>query len=506
VDQDAALAMLDEVRGLLATNEVASARRMIWRCVQDLHEAFPVPITGEAKLARPIVRNAAEAARLCDDALALFRDVPADAMCRVQQLLYVIAELDGGERASHEVRDDRRRRTAFESVASGGYEMLRLPVRVVHPAMLHLAAQVLEVDIEQARHLLSDDAAGRELRGPRALASRLGAQLLVDAIPVIPIEDRPPLFFMARDRYSNPTRIEDPLTDIYERLRAKTEHHAGYVQMDAPQRVLDIDACTVQLLVFRYADVARRPLDIAMLDGWGLIVPSNRELFHTTAATDGAETMSLLWLGDDQIIVGRNGHAFIHGDNGVVRTFEIGNVGLQACDDAGRYIVVSNSSFEGFGCYDLDSGGWLKDMPPHIEPVMFLRQEDQDMNEEQFLIHNGRMQVCPLDRDVAVLAFSRGNRAALVFESDRYSIRSTETCFELVAPRCFPPAEALGEGAAAIAEVDGRWRFVLPSGTVADVDGTITQIEEPFEAASFSPDGRRLAVLRDGAIHKVDLP
>ena len=62
-----------------------------------------------------LVRLRAELARLCERALATFLVEPNEALGRVKQLLYLAADLQGGERAPHETRDDRGRRRAFSS-------------------------------------------------------------------------------------------------------------------------------------------------------------------------------------------------------------------------------------------------------------------------------------------------------------------------------------------------------------------------------------------------------
>src|SRR5262249_13813413 len=155
-----------------------------------------------------------ELARLAEQALSAFLDDPREALGRVRQLLFLAADLAGGPREPHEMRDDRGRRTAFASRSATShstmepraapnpgarehqFEVLELPCQIVHPADLPLVAERLEKTIEETRALLwgpdeSDDLEDEEGRpvGPRALAESIGDELLVRSIPVIPEDE-----------------------------------------------------------------------------------------------------------------------------------------------------------------------------------------------------------------------------------------------------------------------------------------------------------------------------
>src|SRR5262245_41221373 len=130
-----ALAMLDELRGLFECGTLSDARRFGAGCLSELEEAFAVDrMVNEEALRRPVVRDAVDLALLCVRAHARFAIDPIFAAAQVRQILQLAADLGGGPRATHELRDECGRSIAFADVTAAGFPMMNLPIAVLHPA------------------------------------------------------------------------------------------------------------------------------------------------------------------------------------------------------------------------------------------------------------------------------------------------------------------------------------------------------------------------------------
>lgn len=548
-ERRAALGSLDELRALFAAGDLAAARGRGAHCFRALEAAFAATPAGEAKIKRPIVRDSTALARLCEIALATFLCDPNEALGRAQQLLWLAADLGGGPREPHETRDDRGRRTAFTSPAATGFEVIELPFPVVHPSMWSAVAAALETTVDAARARLcgheeeeedDDDDFDPETMGPRALAPRLGRELLVRRIPVVPEDERPTLYFPKRDAYAGTTTIDDPLSLLYASLRGRVRRIERLLELGAPDILVDIAVMATQRIVEKLASAASTPFDPSALDGWGSPGPK-RSVPLWRPARDGelggeepSDTPpSILWLTDDRICVARNDVASIVSlsERRTLRTIELGPVQLQACDDAGRLVLTTANSMMseggvvfGFGCFDAETAEWLTLLPDHVPAVSFGKNDPEDG--VLFEHRRGSSFVLACDRPTA-MCFSRGNRAALLSGdySDLYfyGIRSTVSCIEEVSVEWLERRRdeqvqvLLADGTCvdehaeperrerrmyeaapcAIAMHGGRWRYLLPSLHVGDVDRTYFRLGFAIDAASFSPNGERLIILGD---------
>ncbi|NOU27609.1 MAG: hypothetical protein HOO96_06835 [Polyangiaceae bacterium] len=360
------------------------------------------------------------------------------------------------------------------------------------------------------------------------------------AIPVIPENERPALYIPPRDRYAGTTEIGDPLGALYASLRARIERYRRFCELDAAEVLLDLEACELQRVVDGLAAAAAQPLDVTTLDGWGRCSPPRPvPLSYRGDEPDPDDDTppTAVWLAADTVVVARAGvaHVISLAERRVVRTLAIGAVRLQACDDAGRIVVVTgNSAFfsdntcERFGCIDAETGDWLDEVPEDLPAVSFGRNEPED----GWLYEHRRAAAFAItgDRPMA-LCFARGNRALLAsstcYDFADHGIRSTSTCVEEVSAavlerrRDAPCSVLLADGTltdepaddsamadrweprmyearpAAIAQVAGRWRFLLPSLHIAEFDRTFVQLGFAIDAASFSPDGARLLLVGD---------
>jgi hypothetical protein len=545
-----------QLRVLLAAGDLQAARRIGAHWYPELREEFAVAPVGEAKIGRPIVRDHATLAKLCERALATFLYDPAEALGRVRQVLCETADRSGGPREPHETRSDHARRTAFASPAST-LPTHKLPFGVVHPSMWPAVAERLGVTVDEARlrlcgpdedaELDDDEAAHDQRLGPHALERELG-DLLVHAIPVIPDDERPELYFPAPNRHAGITRVDDPVSALYKTLDAHIGRVEGlrHLALHA-NRIFDAATMELQRAVDELAIEASQPLDLTTIDGWGRrraprpVWLWNPKLDAGLPSEEPSDAPpSLVWLTEDRIAIARADLASIISlsQRRVVRAIAIGAASLQTCDDAGRLVVTTANSmqvyegrFDGFGCFDAVTGVWLKELPDHIAAASFGKNQPEDGYLYEHRI--GRSFECnECDRPTA-LAWSRGNRAVWLsgaYDSiDCYGVRSTQSCIEEITAdalraRCEDvevpvlrddgalvdgrlvddggepePRERRRYAAApcAFARTADSWHLLTPSLHIADLDQTWFRLGFAIDAAGFSADGRRLAVLDD---------
>ncbi len=545
-DRFAALGALDALRERIAAGDLAGARRRGQGCLAALGAAFaPATPAGEGRIRRPVVRDAATLARLAERALATFLYDPAEALGRVRQVLRSAADLDGGPRAPWESRDDRGRRAAFftpgaspaEVIASieEFAETIALPRGLVHPAMRPVEAP--GPDGAAAHEAARDGAADR---GPRAI----GEAHVVRVVPVVPEDERPALFFPARDEHAGETIVDDPLTALYGALRRRVERYGQLAHYGAPEVLLDTEARAMQRVFDDLVAMAPTPPDAATLDGWGPPGVRRERVALTYGGGDPEGDPdtdmppSLLWLTEDTAVVAKGDVAAVISLSAqrVVRRVAIGPARLQACDDAGRLVLVSTESMsfdgdapDGFGCFDATTGEWLDALPAHLPAVAFGKDDPEDG--VLYELRRGRSVAVGGDRPAA-LAWSRGNRAVLV-GGDGASVdglRSVATGLVEVSGAAFerrrrdaPMLLADGTVVASPSDEDAerlddamaeRWedrryrpwpaaigaggRLLLPDLTVGDLAGVACRLGFAVDAAAFSPDGGRLLVLGDG--------
>jgi hypothetical protein len=557
VDRVGLVVECGKLYALIAAGDLRTARELGASCFERICELFAVSPLGEGKIGRAIVRDHATLARLCERAIAALLYDAAEAAGRLRQVLCDAAELSGGPREVHETRSHHaQRRTAFAALSST-LPKVELPFGVVHPATWPVVAARLGTTIEAARKQLwgpdddaddrlddEDDGANDERIGPRAFESQLG-DLLVRSIPLIPEDERPELYFPAASRYASTTQVDDPLSAYYKALNARITRVARLNELDAPDTILDAEAAALQRTVDQLAAAANAPLELASIDGWGLrSAPRPIALWTPTRDPElcgegpSDEPPSLVWLSDDRIAIARADVASIISlsQRRVLRTIPIGPVRLQACDDAGRLVITTANSMQwyrdalfGFGCFDSDTGEWLSELPGDIPAVSFGKDQPEDGYLYEHRI-GGCFSLSECDRPTA-LAWSRGNRA--VWLSGDYSdiyyygVRSTETCVEEISSnalfaRCEhvqasvlrADGKLVGDGElgdapeprpipmyaaapCAFGRSRDRWMVLTPSLHVADLDRTRFRLGFPIDAAGFSPDARRLAVLDD---------
>lgn len=513
----AVLAMLDELRGLFVTGEIAAARRLGERCFLDLQAAFGEPA---ASVARPVTREPRILGWLVEYAIARALTDPGETVARVRALLQLAADLDGGPRSPLETRPDRVRRQLFES----DVEPIALPLPAVHPARWDAVAAHLGTTVDDAREQLefAEDARDR--------VAALSPSLLVRAVPRIPLEERPARVYPPHDRFGAAVTVEDPLTIALNAVIALGPYATCVLDPHAAPHLAMFLQSRVHRSVAQLAEAAVTDDDPFLGTAWGPPLGGHGDDEEKLVDTGNTAAPSCVWLAEDTAVFAVDGIARVRslstGDE--LRVFSIGDLRLQACDDTGRFVLVGPVGLvdylpgTGFACRDLEAEAWV-DPPPELAPVSYLlalHEPDPDDDRTQCAsLVNFRTGACidlepPEDLDAS---FARGNRGVLLL---RHGLRATETGFIEIAPAILaartadeapvvhhatPPDLRVIGPTTACARGGDRWRFLLPNGNVAEGDRTLVRIGWTIWAASFSPDGRRLLVLGEHDAVIVDL-
>jgi hypothetical protein len=474
----APLRELDAAREALAIGTVGAACEHVRRCMRDLPAVFDAPPAGEWELRRPVLSTPAQLARFADRVLADFARAPGEALGRLHQLARFIGVVPA---------DDSARRAAFASATAPA---ITLPVEIAHP-------------VERDRRI-------RE-------------------VPLIAQDERPDRVFPPRDRYAGPTTVVDPLTALYEALMFECQRIVHVTRLD---EVHDDEVASLQHIVDELAAVAQAPPEVA--DAWEhTSVRHTRVPLTHRGASDGQEPPpAVLWLDADTIATTR-GDVLVTlslATGAVIREYPLGFATVQCCDDSGRFVLAGAEpeTYGGFGigCLDLVTGAWLDELPAHIPPVTF---GYDDTGASTLYAHHREARA----RNTA-LCFARGNTSALLSSRNDtiagHGICATSTLLSEVS---FAPLDAVtrrpapivgGRGGdidalmqertmlrahlpwpAAIARAGERWRFLLPSLHVGDVERTYFRLGFPIDCACFSPDGRRLLVRADELV-VIELP
>jgi hypothetical protein len=502
--------------------ELAAVRRIAERCFHDLHHAFGSPvIASDAVIGRPITKDPRILGWLVEHAMATALAKPGEAAARVRALARLAADIDGGSRSAFESRPTRVRRHLFEP--SPDVEQLALQLPVVHPSKWADVAAHLGVD--DARSRIADDEA------PLTVVARLPEEMLLTAIPRIPEDERPPLVFPPRDRFGSATTIADPLTLAYDDIVALPPYIAAILDPNAPEILRQFLQDNMQSRIERLARAAGDD-DLYALDAWG-VRDTERPASFEMIDNGMPCAPSCVWLTDDTVAIALDGLAHVRsiarGDEGYA--FSIGDLRLQSCDERGRLLLVgptvdlADYSFgTGFGCHDLEAKTWVDAVPPELPAVTYLHAINEpgphDNRTEHISLADYRTGATielepPADGRVC---FARGNAAVMT----RQGLRSCVTGFIEVAPEILlaraaddaMPVHHTPEAndaprpagsATACANADGRWRFLLENGVVAEGDRALVRLTWPVCAASFSPDGKQLLVVGEYDVVIVDV-
>jgi hypothetical protein len=549
-DRMAALAMLDELRGLFATGELAAARRLGDRCFHDLQHAFGMPaIASEAIVGRPITKEPRIMGWLVEYALATAPTNPSEALGRVRALVRLAADLDGGPRSPLETRPDRVRRHLFDRPPVPDLEQIALPLPAVHPAMWSAVAEHLGTTVEDAREQLVYGVDPSEYgRDARERVAGLPEAMLIRSVPRIPADERPPRIYPPRDRFGAATKIEDDVTTCEQAIVALAPYVESVLDPNAPAIVAMLAQSGVQRAVEDMAAAARGEDDPFTRTAWSGAGEFGDNYDAPKIVDNGNPARpSCVWLTEDTAAIAVAGIARVQSlSTGVVHhTFPIGDLRLQACDDSGRFLLVGPVDHlvdylpgTGFGCRDLEAGAWIDEPPPNLPAVGYLHSlnepnpSDPRGSYAQLVDFRTAATIdlgSPDDADDADdadeddadewrVCFARGNAAVM----ERHGLRATATGFIEVAPAILVARAAddatpvhhtpHASGAAreigtssACARVAGRWRFLLANGVVAEGDRALLRLTWPVCAASFSPDGRQLLVVGEHDIVVVDL-
>ena len=491
----AALRVLDTLRTALA-NDPPASRDLVVRALRELESAFGVTAVGEWKVRRPVFTAPHQLVRFCDRVVVDFARLPAEALARLHQLAVAIGAA---------TRDGTARRTAFESVTAA--HTIELPIEVEHP--VHRETRVTQLA------LVSED-------------------------------ERPELVFQPVDRYAGPTLVADPLTAAYDLLVHVSQRIRFLQRMDGPPQILENEARWLQAVVDEIADVAQSPPEVT--DAWEITQTRHEHVRLTylgsNPATDGQDpSPAVLWLDADTIATMRGDQlvTISLATKAVLREYPINYAHAQSCDDSGRYVLFNAEPEQyggfGIGCLDLHTGEWLETLPDHI-PAVTVGYDENSVT----TLYDHRREARA--RGICARSFARGNRSALLSQRndviDGGGISATSSLLSEVSPAVLdavskrPTQMLLADGSridatpderarleremqerrvmrgnqpwpTAIARVDDRWRFLVPSLHVGDVERTFFQLGFAIDCACFSPDGNRLLVRSDELL-VIDVP
>lgn len=354
------------------------------------------------------------------------------------------------------------------------FGVLHAPCGLVHPATAAAIAEVMQISVEEVRAVAQGELCwvdGAPIPteedgfdyGPVVIRQTLAAiapdrvaELLVRAVPVVPVGDRPEIRLFGHEGSLAATRIDHPITAAYAALLGRICEYDRMVDLGAPALLIRQKAKDAQIQFDRVFAAITTPVDIrasegatdGTIDGWGVREPARsvRDVHLSwhgssdlSAAHEDHHPPTCLWLSESRIAVHLAGTTTIHDleRNAIVRRVAVGDPRLQACDESGRHILVTSNScvfdsddvIEGFGCFDTETGAWLDVLPGHIPAVTFGKWEPEDG--VLFELRRG-LSIAAGDGDRPMaLCFSHGNH--FVLESGDYEglyracIRATQT-------------------------------------------------------------------------------
>lgn len=376
---------------------------------------------------------------------------------------------------------------------------------VVHPALLAAAERELGCTI--------DLAALDSLAELDALAARTTHGLRVHRIPVAPASER--AYAASPADPSGITHRPGPIDRMLAELRgglAMLDRYHAEPLMPAP------------VLVAMHAAMARGLAQGGVGDAtiWGPAIAPRRVQLSGLAPSHARRqpwnrptrhlVRSMLWWGHDRLILeGRPGLRVLTIASQAVHEIAAGPCRLLGLVDDVLVVLGEDEPDDatterpGLAAHDLRSGGWLPELPA-IPLALF----EKDQPEDACLLElaGGRIAAIENHSDRPAYHAHTPDLAHLWIDDDNHAYgrvhacRSGELALDL---GMLPDADAHDDaGAVAIVHALDTWRVLLTDGRVFLIDRKGPQLvwhaRRRPNAAAFSPDGSRLALVRGGTI------